>query len=173
MRKYSDQIKVAAARDYCNGEHGLKVVALRHNVDVTSLRNWVSAYRIHGAIGARSKRRKNYDAAFKVAVLRRIKKDNLSLRQASALFNIRRREMIKVWEQAYERGGIEALRSPLERRDGVMGKHTGPSSPQDDEALSRQELLEELRQLRMENAYLKKLEALAQAENEPVRDKEL
>jgi transposase len=42
----------------------------------------------------------------------------------------------------------------------------------EDEKRTRQQLLDEMRQLRMENAYLNKLKALAQAE-EPARDKEL
>jgi transposase len=41
----------------------------------------------------------------------------------------------------------------------------------EDEKRNRQELLEELRRLRMENAYLKKLKALAQAAQQPARDK--
>jgi transposase len=40
----------------------------------------------------------------------------------------------------------------------------------DDSKRSRQELVDELQQLRMENAYLKKLKALAQAES--AHDKE-
>lgn len=40
---------------------------------------------------------------------------------------------------------------------------TVKDGPPDDEAKSRQELLAELAYLRMENAYLKKLEALTQA----------
>jgi transposase len=175
MRKYSDTLKLAAAKDYCDGCLGLKEVARRHGVDVSSLRNWASAYRIHGEVGAKSKRRKNFTAAFKLAVLRRIQKDQLSLRQAGALFNLRRREMIQVWAQAYERGGIDALRSPLERRRMKKRNQTEPAGIADrptDEGLSRQELLEELRKLRMENAYLKKLEALAQPARKSAHEKE-
>ena len=40
-----------------------------------------------------------------------------------------------------------------------------------DDKRTRQELVDELQQLRMENAYLKKLKALAQSD-EPAHDKE-
>ncbi len=40
-------------------------------------------------------------------------------------------------------------------------------APHDDESKSREELLAELSELRMENAYLKKLEALTQARQLP------
>jgi len=46
-----------------------------------------------------------------------------------------------------------------------------PGEPQKDEARSREELLAELNYLRMENAYLKKLEALTQARRAPTRRK--
>lgn len=44
---------------------------------------------------------------------------------------------------------------------------TGSDTPPSDEARSREELLAELAYLRMENAYLKKLEALTQARHAP------
>ncbi len=34
-----------AVRDYCSGEAGLKTIAQRHNVDVSSLRQWIAGYR--------------------------------------------------------------------------------------------------------------------------------
>lgn len=44
---------------------------------------------------------------------------------------------------------------------------TSTDGAQDDAAKSREELLAELAYLRMENAYLKKLEALTQARHAP------
>jgi transposase len=46
----------------------------------------------------------------------------------------------------------------------------GGADPEDGKR-TRHELLEELRQLRMENAYLKKLKALAQTAQNLARDK--
>ncbi|MCP3728369.1 transposase, partial [Paraburkholderia sp. CNPSo 3272] len=45
MGKYTEQAKLAAVRDYCSGEAGLKTIAQRHNVDVSSLRQWIAGYR--------------------------------------------------------------------------------------------------------------------------------
>lgn len=45
MGKYTDQAKLAAVKDYCSGEGGLKTVARRHGVDATLLRQWVAGYR--------------------------------------------------------------------------------------------------------------------------------
>ena len=46
-----------------------------------------------------------------------------------------------------------------------------PDTPSDDEKRSREELLAELDYLRMENAYLKKLQALVQARPKPTPPK--
>jgi transposase len=173
MGIYSDQQKVAAAADYCGGCLGLKQVARRHGVNVASLRLWAAAYRVHGAAGVKTKRRKFYGAQFKLSVLQRMHDENLSYRQVAALFNIRNRDMIALWQQAYDIGGFAALypHSGIRKTAMTNPAETSGAEGPEDETRTRQELLDELRQLRMENAYLKKLKALARAE-EPVHDNE-
>lgn len=116
MRRYSDRAKVAAAEDYCRGYLGLSEVARRHGVNVASLRLWAAAYRIHGAAGVRTKSRKFYSAEFKLSVLQRTRSDRLSRRQAAALFNVRRHDMIGNWQRAYEARGVAALHRTAERQ---------------------------------------------------------
>ncbi len=173
MGIYTDAKKVKAAADYCRGQLGLKQVARRHSVNVASLRLWVAAYRTHGAAGVRTKQRKYYTAEFKLTVLQRMRSEMLShRRQAAALFNVRNRDMIGVWKRADEAGGFAALRSYGRGRYNAMARQKdslGAQKPED-EIRSREEFLEEVRRLRMENAYLKKLKALAQQEDQPARD---
>jgi len=174
MGKYSDRAKVAAAEDYCRGDLGLRQVARRHGVNVASLRLWAAAYRIHGAAGVRTKSRKFYSAGFKLSVLQRMRSERLSQRQTAALFNVRRHDMIGLWQRAYESGGVAALHRTAEFRCKAMvekSKDEPAGRKRTDDKRTRQELLDEIEQLRMENAYLKKLKALAQAA-EPARDTE-
>ena len=49
--RYSDDQKLAVVLDYESGNDGQKVVARRHGVEATSLRNWVAAYRAQGIDG--------------------------------------------------------------------------------------------------------------------------
>ncbi|VWD46723.1 putative transposase [Burkholderia contaminans] len=100
MGKYTDQAKLAAARDYCSGESGLKAVAQRHGVNVSSLRQWIAGYRAHGEEGVRTKKRAptNFSVEFKLSVLKRMHEEGLSQRQTAALFNIRRFNVIGEWE---------------------------------------------------------------------------
>src|SRR5450631_2914345 len=128
MGIYSDQKKVAAAADYCGGCLGLKQVARRHGVNVASLRLWAAAYRVHGPAGVKTKRRKFYSAQFKLSGLQRMRSEKLSLRQVAALFNIRNRDMIVLWERAYELGGVAALYPHSSIRRTTMAKQTDTKS---------------------------------------------
>lgn len=174
MARYSDRKRVEAARDYCKGHLGLRQVAERHGVNVASLRLWAAAYRVHGASGVLTKPREFYSAKFKITVLQRMQNEKLSCRQAAALFNIRRHDMIGQWQLAYRIGGVAALYPHSGARLIAMAKQPIAKSGAEklsDETRTRRQLLEELKQLRMENAYLKKLRALAQAER-PAHDNE-
>jgi transposase len=92
--------------------------------------------------------------------------EQLSYRQVAALFDIRKFNIVGDWERRYDEGGENAL-SRQPKRVGShrkMPKPTLPaqSQPPDDESRTRDELIAELNQLRLENDYLKKLDALVQ-----------
>ncbi|WP_408425649.1 helix-turn-helix domain-containing protein [Paraburkholderia strydomiana] len=53
--EYSEKKKLLATKDYCTGHAGLKRVAARHDVDVSSLRKWIAAYQAHGEEGLRTR----------------------------------------------------------------------------------------------------------------------
>ena len=167
MGKYTDQAKLAAVRDYCSGEAGLKAVAQRHGVNVSSLRQWIAGYRAHGEEGVRTKKRAptNFSAKFKLSVLKRMHEEGLSQRQTAALFNIRRFNVIGEWEDKFNQGGPKALGRVSGERRKTMSKTPSDQTKQQnsDRDRSREDLIDELNSLRMENAYLKKLEALVQA----------
>lgn len=165
MYKYSEQQKLDAVEAYRSGELGLRATAALHNVDVASLRKWIAAYEALGVVGIQRKRRQTYDLHFKLQVVQRVKSDQLSYRQAGALFNVRRFDTIAEWERAYDKDGIAGLMPHQSGRPQrkVPGLAPDPLPVSEDaETPSRQELLEELEALRTENAYLKKAKALVQ-----------
>ena len=86
---------------------------------------------------------------------------------AYALFNVRRFDTIASWERAYDKDGVAGLMPQQPTRQEPMTPSAEPDLlPDSDGAAlpSRQELLEEMETLRTENAYLKKLLALVQAQ---------
>jgi transposase len=161
MSRHSESVKRSIVERYLSGEESYASAGAIDGVDAATVRKWVAAYRGHGD-GGLSGKYSHYDAAFKLSVLERMWNEGLSYRQAAALFNIRNAGCLPGWEKRYHTGGIEAL-GPR-RRGRPMSKPPAPAVPvaASDEAKSREELLAELKQLRMENAYLKKLEALTQ-----------
>ena len=167
LNKYSEQQKLDAVETYRSGDLGLRATAALHNVNFSSLRKWVSAYEAIGIAGIQRKRRQTYDLKFKLEVLQKLKSAQLSCRQAGALFNIRRSSTIASWERAYAKEGIAGLmpHQPTRRERGApVGAPRSLPGSDGAEMPSRQELLVELEALRTENAYLKKLKALVQAQ---------
>lgn len=115
-----------------------------------------------------AKRRVIYDFDFKLEVLRRMQDEGLSCRQAAALFNIRRLDQIAEWCRVYAAHGAAALQPGWKWEQTRMSK--SPSRRDDREAVtsdqrSREQLLRDLEQLRAENAYLKKVRALARTKS--------
>lgn len=167
MKKYSEQEKLAAVQAYCSGQLGWKATAKAHDVEASSLRKWVAAYQVHGVDGVREKRRQLYGREFKLKVLQRVRDEDLSYRQAAALFDIRHFNIIGAWERAYERDGMPGPPPQWVGQRKSMTNGEGKNSaapPCEDDKRTREELLEELNSLRLENAYLKKLEALVQSQ---------
>lgn len=115
MGKYTEQAKLAAVQDYCSGSAGLRDVAHRHNVDFSSLRQWVAAYQVHGAAGLKQKKLQRYSSDFKLSVLKRMREEQLSYRQTAALFDIRKFDIIGLWERRYDEGGFDALTKQPDR----------------------------------------------------------
>ncbi|WP_425351887.1 IS3 family transposase [Pleomorphomonas carboxyditropha] len=165
MSKYSVSFKERVVAFYGGGERSYADVGLQFGIDHSTVRKWIGLYAAHGSAGL-TKQHSHYDAAFKLSVLQRMWTEGLSYRHTAAIFNIRNASCLPDWERGYEQAGIEGLAPRRKGRPPRMKKPEPPSETPDpsvDSAKSREELLAELAYLRMENAYLKKLEALAQA----------
>jgi transposase len=167
MSKYSEQFKLAIVHQYLSGKAGYKGIAHEHNLPHATVRWWVSLHREHGTDGL-ARKSSHYSAEFRLAVLQRMWDGDLSYRQVSAEFNIRSAGSIAQWERSYNSGGLDAL-APRKRggpkRMPILPT-TEPESLPDPAGRTRDELVTEVNQLRMEVAYLKKLEALVQAKKQ-------
>lgn len=166
MVRYTQKQKLDAVNAYEGGAGGLRTVAEAHGVSFDSLRVWAAQFRAHGAAGIATKTRTNYDFEFKLTVVHRMRDEGISSRQASALFKISRRDQAAEWSRLYAAHGPEALRPGWKRLQSGMNKklirRVEATTPGDDQR-SREDLLRDLQQLQMENAYLKKAHALVRA----------
>ena len=166
MKKYLEQVKLAAVEANRIGELGWRRTAALHEVAASSLRKWVAAFDVHGVEGLRNKRKDVYGIEFRLQVLQRMQDKALSLRQTAALFNIRNFNIIGSWERAYERDGMSGL---TPKRVGPTKQMTNrkPSEPPprlEDNHLTREQLIAELNSLSLENTYLKNLDALVRSQ---------
>ena len=162
MTKYDVRFKVDLVEQYLSGSHGYRELVSAYGIEPSQLRRWVASYRLHGLSGL-EKKHSVYNAEFKLKVLQHIARESLSDRQAAALYDIRSAGSIGKWRREYDKGGLVAL---TPRRKGKTVKPpTSPSKTEaSDETRTHKALLEELAYLRAENAYLKKLKALSDAE---------
>jgi transposase len=167
MTKYTEQFKLSIVQQYLAGAVGIRSVARQSGLPRSTLRSWVAWYRVHGEDGIK-KKFSHYSAEFKLLVLQHMWDNELSYTRTAAVFNVRDPSFIGTWERTYRDGGIAALQPRPRGRPRKMATPAKPSTPPspDDEKRSREELLAELNYLRMENAYLKKLKALVQAQRQ-------
>jgi transposase len=164
MSKYSEQFKLSLVRQYLSGSGGLKFIAQEHGIDHSQFGRWVSAYKQHGISGLQ-KKRAIYSVEFKLTVLEHMRFNDLSQDQTAALFDIRSPAHIGMWKRSYDQYGLDGLIRRPKGRSQLMNDSPSPkkiNSPVDDASRSHEDLLAEVNQLRMENAYLKKLRALVQ-----------
>ena len=167
MKKYTTAFKLAVVEQYARGIAGYKSVGRENGVAYGQVRRWVLFHRYHGVKGLERQKNVNYSADEKLSFLQHMWEHKLSYAEAAARFNIRSQCCLSAWERSFREEGIVPLRrKPMGRTKRMPEplKDDKQTAVPDDETRPRQELLEELNFLRMENAYLKKLRALVQAD---------
>jgi transposase-like protein len=159
MTKYSLETKLAAVNAYLNGVKSFKDTAEKYNVNMTMLKKWVAKFRVHGlAAFQKQKTYTNYSVEFKMDVLNYIYEMGASIEDTTLVFNIPASTTVENWKNLFETQGIDALQPKAKGRP-FMKKETKKNQTIEG---SEEALRTENERLRMENAYLKKLQALIQ-----------
>ncbi|HHT8378846.1 IS3 family transposase [Citrobacter sp. Cb027] len=156
--KYSLETRLAVVNHYLAGLDGTHRTAERFGVERTSVRRWVRAWQLHGIDGITWKNDR-HSPSFRIAVVRTVLAEELSMREAA----ISTETVVRHWVNVYQDAGEKGLLRIKQGRSKDM-KKPKKSSPLTDaalETLSPEELRAELRYLRAENAYLKKPEGLS------------
>lgn len=156
---YSPELKLEIVQKYLQGKGGVKKLAEEYHVHKGDIQKWRDAYLEHGVEGLNTTP-KNYSGDFKISVVEYMHTTGASLRKTAAHFNIPCRDLITRWERIYYEEGREALYIERRGRASKMGiKKTRRPKKNVNE---NEDLLAEVQRLRMENEYLKKLNALIQ-----------
>ena len=173
MTKYDEEFKRSVVQDYLADGGGCKALAAKYGVHREQIRRWVESYRHNGDSGL-IKKFSHYSAEFKLQVLKRMWREELSFSQTVHLFNLRGGVgVVSNWQRKYYEGGITALTPKPRGRPKKMKPATPPQSSnvQPTEAKTLEELQRENEYLRAEVAYLKKLDALVRAKQQAVQTK--
>jgi transposase len=157
--KYSPDFKKSIVLKVIKGSISTKGVAEEFSIPLQTVKEWLSFYRTHG-LDVFSSIRNHYSPDFKYKVIAEMRGNHLSLNETCILFKIPKRSTLKKWLEIYDKEGITGL--AIERRGQSRTMPTKPKKP----LTKEEQLLEELADLKAENAYLKKLHALVQSEKE-------
>lgn len=167
MGKYSSEFKLKVVNYYLKG-NGYKSTAQYFEIPAfDTVRKWVKKYEEHGIKGLLKNQKTSYSGEFKQNVIVYMHTKHLSYQETAIHFNIAGAEVINKWERIYYEEGPQSL---YQERRGI--KNTMSSKPQ--KKLSKEvegDLIAENQRLRMENAYLKKLQALVQERTKPEQSK--
>ena len=159
-RMYSTELKLEIIQKYEKGNISLHNLAREYHIDYSQIRRWKDAYLEHGVAGL-SVFHGTYTGDFKVSVVEYMHNTGASARQTMAHFNIPSTQLVSKWERIYYEQGKEALYIDRRGRPKKM-KDIKNNTSKKNTVDTNEDLLAEVQRLRMENAYLKKLNALIQ-----------
>jgi len=162
MTKYSFEDKLSAVTRYLNGVESYISIGSSIGTSQSVVMNWVKQYQSHGVEGLKKKGYTNYSSKFKLDVLNYMNDNGTSPNETATIFNIPSPATIRTWRILFEKGGVDALTSkdkgrPIMKKENKKKQNNNSPNVDDIESLKA-----EVEQLRMENEYLKKLNALVQ-----------
>lgn len=173
MVKYDENFKRLIVERYLTGKVGFKALAKEFGLHRALIQRWVDRYTHHGTAGLK-KKSSQYDAQFKMAVLQRMWRDELSYCKIAALFDLRGGGgVVSKWERQYHAEGVDALVPKPQGRTKKISplKPPNPPAPDANDARTLEDLRKENEYLRAEVAYLKKWNALVQAKKAAAQKK--
>lgn len=160
MSKYTNEFKLKVV-EYCiNEHHGYCDTAKHFSIpSKTTVMQWVRRYEKFGSVGLLKKLKSSYSGQFKISVIEYMHNNHLSLTETAIHFNLVNHNIVSKWERIYYEEGPQALYEERRGRGKNMSSKPRKNKlPKDTE----KDLIAEVQQLRMENEYLKKLNALVQ-----------
>ncbi|MNP26975.1 hypothetical protein D3C76_1198610 [compost metagenome] len=128
---------------------------------------WIKQAEYHG-LAAFKKSYTSYTMQFKMDVLHNMNEMGISPNEAAVIFNISSPALIRTWRIKLNTVGLDALISKKKGRPSLKKKSSKLTKPARTED-STEALQAEIQRLRMENEYLKKLNALVQSKEKSPR----
>jgi transposase len=170
MTKFTMEHKISAVVRYQEQLESVDEIARSIGANHEIVRMWIKQFEYHG-LAAFEKSYTSYTTQFKMDVLNYMNENGASPNEAAVIFNISSPALIRKWRIQLSTIGIDALVTKKKGRPSMKKENKKQTINTPAEG-SVEALQAELEQLRMENAYLKKLNALVQnKEKSPNRTK--
>ena len=160
MSKYSYEEKLEAVLRVVEDGMGCESSAKILGTGKAQVQRWVSRYNAFGPEGLLL-HNGTYSGEFKQHVIEYMHSNKLSATETAVLFKMPGEMQVLNWERIYYEEGPEALYIDRRGRKPKMTKETKPRKKQLKPEVE-EDLIKEVQRLRMENEYLKKLNALVQ-----------
>ena len=158
-RKYSVEFKMEVIEVWKEHKLTMAEIMSKYKISDQTVQRWVEEYDCQGIDGLVTKTTKmNYTGEFKQKVVEDMKENGLNQSETARKYSVGRTQ-VQQWEHIYLEKGPEALYT--ENR----GRAPKSANSEKDTNLNKSteaDLIAEIRRLRMENDYLKKLNALIQ-----------
>nr|WP_185168635.1 IS3 family transposase [Escherichia coli] len=152
--KHSFEVKLAAVNHYLAGHAGIISTAKLFQLSHTSLSHWINLFLLHGPRALDCRHKRSYSPEDKLCVVLYALRHSESLPRVAARFNIPSHNTVKNWIKGYRKSGNEAF--IRRRKEKCM---TRSDDTHENEAnMTPEEMKNELRYLRAENAYLKAMQ---------------
>ncbi len=152
--KHSFEVKIAAVNHYLAGHAGIISTAKLFQLSHTSLSHWINLFLLHGPQALDCRHKRSYSPEDKLCVVLYALGHSESLPRVAARFNIPSHNTVKNWIKGYRKSGNEAF--IRRRKEKCM---TRSDDTHENEAnMTPEEMKNELRYLRAENAYLKAMQ---------------
>ncbi|WP_267234854.1 IS3 family transposase, partial [Escherichia coli] len=148
------EVKLAAVNHYLAGHAGIISTAKLFQLSHTSLSHWINLFLLHGPRALDCRHKRSYSPEDKLCVVLYALGHSESLPRVAARFNIPSHNTVKNWIKGYRKSGNEAF--IRRRKEKCM---TRSDDTHENEAnMTPEEMKNELRYLRAENAYLKAMQ---------------
>ena len=168
MSKYSKEFKLEVVK-YCVEKHHSSYDAAREFSipSPTPIKQWIRKYKEQGIEGLVKQEKSSYSGEFKQNVVEYMHTNHLSATETAIHFRIEVPVVLK-WERIYYEEGPQSLYQ--ERSGRKMNMSSKPKKKKLSKEVE-EDLIAENQRLKMENAYLKKLQALIQERTKPKQSK--
>ncbi len=160
MSKYSNEFKLEVVKYCIEEKHSRNDAAKKFNIpSSTIIKEWIRKYKEHGVEGLIKQQKCSYSGEFKQNVIEYMHKNHLSATETAIHFRLGGTNVVLKWEHIYYEEGPQALYK--EECDRSRKMDSKSKKKKLDKQLE-EDLIAENKRLKMENEYLKKLNALVQ-----------